>query len=117
MLAGVPSETVSATLTGNAATEAVKVYVGLANLNARFDGRRVAEAIRSARGRTRLLATVAVRALTRRGVGTSPRRPRSRSRRVAAVARVRRSGGRSAPERPEPHGAGSQIVLAAQEGR
>lgn len=119
MLAGVPSETVSETLTGSAATEAMKAYVGLANLNARFDGRRVAEAIRSAKGRTRLLASVAATRLAamRRGVGTSPRRPRSRSRRAVTVGRLRRSRGRTGPARPEPHPPGPTVLSAAQEGR
>lgn len=100
MLAGVPSGTVEATLTGRAATDALRTYLDLANLNARFDGRRVAEAIRSARGRARLLVAVIVAPMraprSARGIATSPRRSR-----VRRTTRSSSSGSEPHPGLPE----------------
>lgn len=92
MLAAVPSGTVDATLTGRAATDALRAYVSLGRLDARFDARRVANAVRSAGGRARLLASVAVASLRARVRGASTPRVRVRAHRAGTP---RRAQGRS----------------------
>lgn len=109
-------------LTGLDGARAIRVYTGLGALDARFDARRVAVAVRSRSARAKLAVEIAVaraRLLIRphRLIARPLARLRSRSaRRAGARARLARSGRRDQPHPPRPRLGASEALLGPLNG-